>query len=117
MDEGLMDKLRSGLGGLGGLGALGPETKPSLQMPQVASESEEDDSFKFDSSQFMIDQYNEKGMHQVWIQVGSKFIPEYPIRDDTEAYYQLRKTVGHPIDIFSRWYHSTRYSWTRNGEN
>ena len=59
----------------------------------------------------------EKGMHQVWIQVGSKFIPEYPIRDDTEAYYQLRKTVGHLIDIFSRWYHSTRYSWTRNGEN
>ena len=36
-------------------------------------------------------------------------VPEYPIRDDTEAYYQLRKTVGHPIDIFSRWYHSTKY--------
>ena len=51
----------------------------------------------------------EKGMHQVWIQVGSKLIPEYPIRDDTEAYYQLQKTVGHPINICSRWYHSTKY--------
>ena len=51
----------------------------------------------------------EKGQHQVWTQVGSKLIPEYPIRDDPEAYYQLRKTVGHPINMFSRWYHSTKY--------
>ena len=50
----------------------------------------------------------EKGMHQVWIQAGSKLIPEYPIRDDTEAYYKLRKTVGHP-NIFSRWCHPTEY--------
>ena len=51
----------------------------------------------------------EKGQHQVWIQVGAKQIPEYPIKDCTEAYYQLRKTVGHP-NIFSRWYHSTKYT-------
>ena len=51
----------------------------------------------------------EWGQHQVWIQVGSKLIPEYPIKDSTEAFYHLRKTVGHPINIFSRWYHTTKY--------
>ena len=35
--------------------------------------------------------------------------PRIPIKDSTEAFYQLRKTVGHPINIFSRWYHTTRY--------
>ena len=42
----------------------------------------------------------EAGQHQVWLQVGSKLIPEYPIDDCTEAFYHLRKTVGHPIHIF-----------------
>ena len=51
----------------------------------------------------------ESGQHQVWVQVGSKLIPEYPMRDTTETFYQLRKAVGHPINIFSRWYHSTKY--------
>ena len=46
---------------------------------------------------------------QVWVQVGSKLVPEYPIKDSTAAFYQLRKTAGHPINIFSRWYHSTKY--------
>ena len=57
------------------------------------------------------------GQHQVWIQVGAKQIPEHPIRDCTEAYYQLRKTVGHPINIFSRWYHSIKYCWTGYGKD
>ena len=46
---------------------------------------------------------------QTWVQVGSKLVPEYPIKDSTEAFYQLRKTIGHPINIYSRWYHSTKY--------
>ena len=50
-----------------------------------------------------------KGQHQVWIQVGSKLIPEYPVRDSTEAFYQLRTIVGHPINVFSRWYHTINY--------
>ena len=29
------------------------------------------------------------------IQIGSKLFPEYPIRSHAEAYYQLRKTLGH----------------------
>ena len=41
----------------------------------------------------------EKGQHRAWIQAGSKLVIEYPIRDDTEAYYQLRKTVGHLVNI------------------
>ena len=51
----------------------------------------------------------EKGQHQFWIQVGSKLIPEYPVKHCTEAFYNLRKTVGHLINSFSRWYHSTKY--------
>ena len=51
----------------------------------------------------------EKGQHQFQFQIGSKLIPEYPIKDSTEFFYQLRNTVGNPINIFSRWYHSTKY--------
>ena len=51
----------------------------------------------------------EQGQHSVWLQVGSKLFPEYPIRSSCEAYYQLRQTVGHPIHIYSRWYHTTKY--------
>ena len=29
------------------------------------------------------------------MQIGSKLYPEYHIRSPTEAYYQLRKTLGH----------------------
>ena len=29
------------------------------------------------------------------VQIGSKLFPEYPIRSHAEAYYQLRKTLGH----------------------
>ena len=34
-----------------------------------------------------------EGQHQVWLQVRSKLFPEYPIRDSSEAYYQLSQTV------------------------
>ena len=51
----------------------------------------------------------EKGQHQFQLQIGSKLIPEYPIKDSTEFFYHLRKTVGSPISIYSRWYHSTKY--------
>ena len=51
----------------------------------------------------------EEGQPQCWLQVGSKLFPEYPIRDSSEAYYQLRQTVGKPIHIYSRWYRITKY--------
>ena len=51
----------------------------------------------------------EKAQHSVWLQVGSKLYPEYPIRSSCESFYQLRQTVGHPIHIYSRWYHTTKY--------
>ena len=35
----------------------------------------------------------EQGQHSCWIQVGSKLFPEYPVRDSTEADYQLSQTV------------------------
>ena len=51
----------------------------------------------------------EQAQHSVWLQVGSKLYPEYPIRDSTEAYYQLSQTVKSPIHIYSRWYHTCKY--------
>ena len=50
----------------------------------------------------------EKGQHQFQIQIGSKLIPECPIKDSTEFFYHLRKTVGTPISIYSRWHRSTK---------
>ena len=47
--------------------------------------------------------------HQVWVQVGSKLMPEYPVNSITEAYYQLKKVVGRAFNIHSRWYRSRRY--------
>ena len=50
----------------------------------------------------------EQAQHSVWLQVGSKLYPEYPIRDSTEAYYQLSQTVKSPMHIYSRWYHTVK---------
>ena len=51
----------------------------------------------------------EQGQNSVWLQVGSELYPEYPIRDSTEAYYQLSQTVKNPMHIYSRWYHTCKY--------
>ena len=51
----------------------------------------------------------EQGQRSVWLQVGSRLYPEYPIRDPTEAYYQLSQTVKNPMHIYSRWYHTCKY--------
>ena len=49
--------------------------------------------------------YTNKQIH-IYIYI---YISSIGIRDSTETFSQLRKTVGHPIDIFSRWYHTTKY--------
>ena len=36
-------------------------------------------------------------------------MPEYPLLPVTETSYQLRKTVGHPLHIYGRWFRSHRY--------
>ena len=51
----------------------------------------------------------EQGQHSCWLQVGNKLFPEYPIRDSTEAYYQLSRTVENPMHIYSRWYHTCKH--------
>ena len=53
--------------------------------------------------------YNIDYEHQCWLQIGSMQIPEYPINSITEAYYQLKKVVGIPFYIHSRWYRTQRY--------
>ena len=49
--------------------------------------------------------------HSFQIQIGSKIMPECPMSSVTETFYQLGKTVGHPLHIHSRWYRSHRYHW------
>ena len=53
--------------------------------------------------------YSYDSEHQVWIQIGSMLMPEYPVNSVTEACYQLKKVVGRAFNIHSRWYRSRRY--------
>ena len=39
--------------------------------------------------------FHQTGEFETQLQIGSKLIPEYPIRSHAESYYQLRKTLGH----------------------
>ena len=49
--------------------------------------------------------HDENGEFRLSLQIGSKLFPEYPIRSHSEAYYQLKKTLGiqtsdvHSFDI------------------
>ena len=55
------------------------------------------------------DGYDIEDEHTFQVQIGSKTMPEYPLSSVTETYYQLGKTVGHPLHIYGRWYRSRRY--------
>jgi hypothetical protein len=49
--------------------------------------------------------HDENGEFRLSLQIGSKIYPEYPVRSHSEAYYQLKKTLGiqtsdvHSFDI------------------
>ena len=43
----------------------------------------------------MVTVYTPDGEFEYHMQIGSKLYPEYPIKSHAEAYYQLRKTLGH----------------------
>lgn len=47
--------------------------------------------------------------HQVWLQIGSKLVPEYPITSVNEALYQLKNAVGTPFQMYARWYRIHKY--------
>ena len=57
--------------------------------------------------------FNELGEFEAQIQIGSKLIPEYPIRSHSEAFYQLRKTMGggklNTLDIDSHEYRNYKF--------
>ena len=53
--------------------------------------------------------YDFSSEHQVWIQIGSMLIPEYPVNGVSEAYYHLKKAVGHPFHIIGRWFRTRKY--------
>ena len=55
------------------------------------------------------DAYGIADEHQFQVQIGSKLIPEYPVNSLAESLSQLRKTVGHPFQMFGRWYRTTKY--------
>lgn len=56
----------------------------------------------------------EEGEFKFYVQIGSKMFPEYPIQSHSEAYYQLKKTLGiqssnvHSFDITSREYRENK---------
>ena len=47
--------------------------------------------------------------HQYWIQIGSKSVPEYPVKSLAESLSQLRKTVGGSFQMYGRWYRTSKY--------
>jgi hypothetical protein len=49
------------------------------------------------------------GEHQYQVQIGSKLVPEYPVTSLSESFSQLRKTVGKPFKMHSRWYRTRKY--------
>ena len=55
------------------------------------------------------DQYGIADEHQFQAQIGSQLYPEYPVNSLSESLSQLRKTVGHPFQMFGRWYRATKY--------
>ena len=55
------------------------------------------------------DQYGVADEHQYWVQIGIKLVPEYPVNSLSESLSQLRKTVGHPFQMFGRWYKISKY--------
>ena len=55
------------------------------------------------------DAYGISDEHQFQVQIGSKLIPEYPVNSLSGSLSQLRRTVGHPFQMFGRWYRTTKY--------
>ena len=55
------------------------------------------------------DQYDVNDEYQVWLQIGSKLVPEYPITSVTEALYQLKTEVGTPFQMYAKWHRTHKY--------
>ena len=70
----------------------------------------------------LVNQFNSDGEFEAQLQLGSKLFPEYPIRSHSEAYYQLRKTMGiqssslHNFDIDSHDYRTWKFVWATDME-
>ena len=65
--------------------------------------------------------YDASGEFEAQLQLGAKLYPEYPIRSHSEAYYQLRKTLGvknniRNFDIDSHEYLSVKFVWATDME-
>ncbi len=56
------------------------------------------------------------------IQLGSKLMPEYPIRSLSESYAQLKKSVGimgsnfHSMSMTPKQYRNNHCAWNRHGK-
>ena len=53
------------------------------------------DELVIDTTHHLKQTYNKDGDFEFNMHIESKLYPEYPIRSHAEAYYQLRKTLGH----------------------
>ena len=68
-----------------------------------------------------INKFDSSGEFEAQLQLGAKLFPEYPIRSHSEAYYQLRKTLGiksnmKKFDIDSHEYRSGKFIWATDME-
>ena len=67
-------------------------------------------------------QFNSDGEFEAQFQLGAKLYPEYPIRSHAEAFYQLRKTLGHQssnlhnFDVNSHEYRTCKFIWATDME-
>ena len=57
------------------------------------------------------DQYGIADEHQFQVQIGSQLYSECPVNSISGSLFQLRKSVGHPFQMFGRWYRTTVYYW------
>ena len=48
--------------------------------------------------------------HQYQVQIGSKPVPEYPVKSLSESQGQLQKTVGRAFNMHSSWCRSRKYT-------
>ena len=76
----------------------------------------------YESAKGESNKYNSDMEFQAQLQLGSKLYPEYPIRSHSEAFYQLRKTLGskssnmHNFNIDSHEYRTNKSIWATDME-
>ena len=76
----------------------------------------------YEAAKGLNNKYDNTMEFQAQLQLGSKLYPEYMIRSHAEAYYNLRKCLGHKsndvhsIDVSSHEYRTCKFIWATDME-